>query len=121
MASPLPTASFPPTLLLGFEGILYSSVGPRGDCGEVKGTVQGRLSRATAPPTSEARRRRRRSPSASAASARPETPRGGGALLTPLLCTLCGALDSFLKLRGCPLGNPRLVPNPLGELAPQPP
>ena len=40
------------SLRLGFEDILYSSVGRRGVAVGVNGTLQGRLPRATAPPTS---------------------------------------------------------------------
>ena len=83
VVSPLPDRLLFLPLLLGFEDILYSSVGPRGVAVGVKGTIQGRLSRATAPPTSGPPQAQGvtlcfRPP---ARGLRP--PRGGRALLTP--------------------------------------
>lgn len=53
MVSRLPDRLLFLSLLLGFEDILYSSVSHRGVAVGVKGTLQGRLPRATAPPTSD--------------------------------------------------------------------
>lgn len=52
-----------------------------------------------------------RDPLLPAPSARPETPARRPGPAHPSCSALCGALDSFLKLRGCPRDNPPLVPN----------
>lgn len=119
MASPLPDRLLFLPLLLGFEGILYSSVGPRGVAVGVKGTVQGRLSRATAPPTSGPPQAQGvtlcfRPP---ARGLRP--PRGAGPCLPPLLCTV-RSTRQFLKAARVSSRQPSPC-SQSRELAPQPP
>lgn len=117
MVSRLPDRLLFLSLLLGFEDILFFRRPPWG-CGGSEGDPPGQTSPSHSAPHLGPAAGAGRDPLLPAPSARPETPARGPGPAHPSCSALCGALGSFLKLRGCPRDNPPLVPNlgnwPLG-------